>query len=50
MALQGRLTPHHQFMLRVIKESLTDKEKLIAKIEKQIEALAKKYSVEIELL
>src|SRR5665648_480243 len=50
MALQGRLTPHHQFMLRVIKESLTDKEKLIAKIEKQIDELAIQYSVEIELL
>ncbi len=50
MALQGRLTPHHQFMLRVIRESITDKERLIAKIEKQIDELAKQYSVEIELL
>jgi len=47
MALQGRLTAHHQFMLQVIKESLTDKEKLIAKIEKQIDELAKQYSGEI---
>ena len=49
-ALQGRLTKHHQFMLRVIKESITDKERLIEKIEKQIDELAKRYSVEIELL
>lgn len=49
-ALQGRLTPHHQFMLRVMKESIVDKEKLIDKIEKQIDELAKQYSVEIELL
>lgn len=49
-ALQGRLTPHHQFMLRVMKESIADKEKLIEKIEKQIDELAKQYAVEIELL
>ena len=50
MALQGRLTTHHQFMLKVIKESIADKEKLMEKIEKQIDELAKQYSVEIELL
>ena len=49
-ALQGYLTRHHQFMLRIIKESLSDKEKLIEKIEKQIDELAKQYAVEIELL
>lgn len=49
-ALQGRLTPHHQFMLRMMKESIADKEKLIDKIEKQIDELAKQYAVEIELL
>jgi transposase len=37
-------------MLRVIQESIADKEKLIAKIETQIDELAKQYSVEIELL
>jgi transposase len=49
-ALQGRLTKHHQFMLRVIKESITDKERMIEKIEKQIDEIAKRYSVEIDLL
>ena len=49
-ALEGRLTKNHQFMLGVLKESITDKEKLIDKIEAQIDELAKQYSVEIDLL
>jgi len=49
-ALQGRLTKNHQFMLRIIKESINDKEKLIDKIEKQIDELAGQYALEIELL
>ena len=49
-ALEGRLTRHHQFMLKLIKESLDDKEKLITKLEMQIDEAAMQYSVEIELL
>lgn len=49
-ALQGRLTQHHQFMLKMMKESIADKEKLISKIEKQIDELAKQYAIEIGLL
>ncbi len=49
-ALEGRLTKHHQCMLQLIKESLDDKEKLITKIEAQIDEAAEQYSVEIELL
>lgn len=49
-ALEGRLTKHHQFMLGVLKESIVDKEKLIAIIESEIDELARQYSVEIELL
>jgi transposase len=49
-ALEGRITAHHQFMLKLIKESITDKEKLIAKIELQIDEAAKAYSVDIENL
>jgi transposase len=41
---------HHQFMLRVLKESITDKERVIEKLDKQIDELAKQYAVEIELL
>lgn len=49
-ALEGRLTKHHRFMLQIIKESIEDKEKLLTKIETQIDEAAKQYSVEIELL
>ena len=49
-ALEGRLTRHHQFMLQLIKETLDDKEKIIAKLETQIDEAAKQYTVEIELL
>lgn len=49
-ALEGRLTKHHQFMLKIIKESIADKEKLIEKLEKQIDEAAAQYRVELELL
>lgn len=49
-ALEGRLTKHHQFMLQIIKETIDDKEKIITKLETQIDEAAKQYSVEIELL
>lgn len=49
-ALEGRITRHHQFMLRLIKESIADKEKLVSKLELQIDAAAKSYSVDIENL
>jgi len=49
-ALEGRLTRHHQFMLKLIKESIEDKEKLITKLETQIDEAAKQYSVEVALL
>lgn len=49
-ALEGRLTKHHQFMLQLIKESIADKEKLIEKLDKQIDQAAARYRVETELL
>lgn len=49
-ALEGRLTKHHQFMLGLIKETIDDKEKIITKLEVQIDQAAKQYSVEIDLL
>jgi len=49
-ALEGRLTKHHQCMLKLIKQSIDDKEKLIADIEKLIDEAAKQYSVEIKNL
>jgi transposase len=49
-ALEGRLTRHHQFMLRLLQETIADKEKIIAKLETQIDEAAKEYSIEIDLL
>jgi transposase len=36
-SLKGKLTEHHRFMLRTIKESIEDKEKLIEKLNRKIE-------------
>jgi transposase len=36
-SLKGRLTAHHRFMLETIKESIKEKEMLIAKLDKRIE-------------
>lgn len=49
-ALEGRLTKHHQFMLKLIQETIADKEKIITKLEAQIDEAAQEYSVEIDLL
>lgn len=49
-ALEGRITAHHRFMLQLLKESIADKEKLLAKLELQIDEAAKAYSVDIENL
>lgn len=49
-ALEGRITPHHRFMLKLLKESIDDREKLIEKIEAQIDVAAQAYAVEIALL
>lgn len=46
-ALEGRITKHHQFMLELIKESISDKEKLISKLDEQIDVAARDYSVDI---
>ena len=49
-SLEGRLSSHHQFMLKTIKQSMEDREKVIALIEVQIDECASQYSVEIEKL
>lgn len=49
-ALEGTITDHHRFMLKLVKESIDEKEKIIAKLDKQIEKAAKEYTVEIDLL
>ncbi len=49
-ALEGRVTPHHRFMMRIIKESIEETEKIISKVDRQIDKAAKKYQVEFDLL
>ncbi len=47
-ALRGKLTEHHKFMLTTIKESITDKEALIEKIDKRIEEHLKANELELD--
>jgi transposase len=50
LALEGRITPHHQFMLNIIRESIADKESLLDKLDMQINEQVKNYEVELSLL
>ena len=47
LALQGRLTPHHRLMLKMVKRSIEDKDKLIADLEKEIDQKVEKYNDQI---
>jgi len=49
-ALEGRITPHHRFMLHTIQESIDEKERLIEKLDKQIEIAIGEYAVPVDLL
>lgn len=49
-ALTGRITPHHQFMLKMIRETIDENEKLITKLDHQIDLSVTKYEVELQLL
>jgi len=49
-ALNRKLMPHHQFMLKTINRSMADKEALIMELNQQIEVATKEYQVDIENL
>jgi len=49
-ALEGRVTPHHRFMMSIIKESIEETGKIISKVDIQIDKAVKKYQVELDLL
>jgi transposase len=49
-ALEGRITAHHRFMLQITKERIEETEKIILKIDKQIDKAVKHYQVEVDLL
>lgn len=46
-ALEGRVTAHHRFMLKIARETIQENEKLIIKIDKQIDKSVKQYQVEL---
>jgi transposase len=50
LALEGKVTDHHRFMLQLHKESIAEKERLIERIDSQIDLATKEYQIEIELL
>lgn len=47
-SLRGKLTTHHRFMLQAIKESMGDKERLIAKLDDQIEKMLRENELELD--
>jgi len=49
-ALTGRVTTHHRFMLKMIRKTIDENEKLITELDKQIDLSVEKYQVELELL
>lgn len=49
-ALVGKLTPHHKFMLRVIRKSLLAIGELVDEVDRQIDEQTKNYTVELDLL
>lgn len=49
-ALEGRLTEHHQFMLRIIQQNIQDRESVIDALENKIDDAVKVYEVEVDLL
>ena len=49
-ALTGKLTEHHKFMMRTIKDSIAGIEKIIATVDQQIEEQTLRYQGEIQLL
>jgi len=50
LALEGHLTAHHRLMLQIYKDSISDKERQIKRLDAEIEKATKAYQVEIDLL
>jgi len=49
-ALEGRITEHHKLMLSIHKESISDKESQLNRLDAAIDKATESYRVEIELL
>ena len=50
LALEGRLTAHHRLMLQIYKDSIADRERLIKRLDAEIDKATSAYQVEIDLL
>jgi transposase len=48
LSLQGKMTDHHRFMLRVIKESIAEKKQTIAKLDQQIQLQLKENELTLD--
>jgi transposase len=49
-ALTGKITEHHRFMLKMIRKTIEENEKLITELDKQIDVSVMKYEVELKRL
>jgi len=49
-ALQGRLTEHHRFLLRLLWQQLQDQEALLAELDRRIEACTRPFALQRERL
>jgi transposase len=49
-ALTGKITEHHRFMLKMIRKTIEENEKLISELDKQIDLSVTKYEVELKRL
>ena len=47
-SLRGRLSTHHRFMLQTIKESIGEKEKLIARLDEQLDRMLRENQLELD--
>lgn len=50
LALEGKITQHHRFMLQLHRDSIADKERLIERIDAEIDQAIKAYQIEVDLL
>ena len=50
LALEGCLTAHHRLMLQIYKDSISDRERLIKRLDAEIDKATQAYQVEIDLL
>ena len=49
-ALEGRVTAHHRFMLKLHRDSIAEKELMISRLDTRIEEAIAAYQVELEML